>query len=93
MDGIVRIQLRELEALLVDRKITLDMDDAARTWLADKGYDPAYGARPLKRAIQKHVQNPLANLILDGTIEEGGVVHVTAGAGGLAINGEIVAAA
>jgi len=93
MDDIVRIQLRELEALLEDRKITLELDEAARTWLADKGYDPVYGARPLKRAIQRHVQNPLANLILDGTVEEGGVVHVTANSDGLSINGEIVAAA
>ncbi|MBT3703581.1 MAG: ATP-dependent chaperone ClpB [Alphaproteobacteria bacterium] len=93
MDGIVRIQLRDLEDLLEDRKISLELDEAARTWLADKGYDPAYGARPLKRAIQRHVQNPLANLILDGTIEEGDVVLVTANADGLAINGEIVAAA
>ena len=93
MDGIVRIQLRDLEALLEDRKISLDLDEAARKWLADKGYDPVYGARPLKRAIQKHVQNPLANLILDGTVEEGGVVHISAGSDGLSINGQIVAAA
>jgi ATP-dependent Clp protease ATP-binding subunit ClpB len=93
MDDIVKIQLRDLDALLEDRKISLELDDAARTWLADKGYDPVYGARPLKRAIQRHVQNPLANLILDGTVEEGGVVHVTANSDGLSINGEIVAAA
>jgi ATP-dependent Clp protease ATP-binding subunit ClpB len=93
MDGIVKIQLGDLEGLLEDRKIVLDLDEAARTWLADVGYDPVYGARPLKRAIQRYVQNPLANLILDGTIEDGGTVHVSAGPEGLVINGQIVAAA
>jgi len=93
MDGIVTIQLRYLDALLADRKITLELDAAASAWLADKGYDPVYGARPLKRAIQRHVQNPLANLILDGTISEGDTVTVSAGNEGLAINGRIVAAA
>ena len=60
-----------LQKLLADRKITLELDDAARTWLANKGYDPAYGARPLKRVIQKHVQDPLAEQILAGKIKDG----------------------
>ena len=93
MDGIVAIQLKYLEALLADRKIVLQLDEAAMAWLADKGYDPAYGARPLKRTIQRHVQNPLANLILDGTIADGETVVVTAGNDGLTINGQVVAAA
>ena len=93
MDGIVEIQLGYLDALLADRKIRLELDAAASAWLADKGYDPVYGARPLKRAIQRHLQNPLANLILDGAIAEGDTVNVTAGSEGLVINGQAVAAA
>ena len=69
MDGIVRIQLGLLEKRLEPRKIALDLDDTARTWLADKGYDPVYGARPLKRVIQKALQDPLAELLLAGTIQ------------------------
>ena len=60
MAAIVDIQFGRLQRLLVDRKIVLDLDSQARAWLADKGYDPVYGARPLKRAIQKAVQDPLA---------------------------------
>ena len=60
MKGIVEIQLRRLEALLAERKITLDITDAAKRWLAEAGYDPVYGARPLKRTIQKSLQDPLA---------------------------------
>ncbi len=60
MSKIVDIQLGRLRKLLEDRKITIELDDAARTWLANKGYDPVYGARPLKRVIQKHVQDPLS---------------------------------
>ena len=65
-----------LQKLLADRKITLDLDDAARNWLADKGYDPAYGARPLKRVIQKNVQDPLAEEILAGRIKDGETVEI-----------------
>jgi ATP-dependent Clp protease ATP-binding subunit ClpB len=93
MNGIVDIQLRRLSALLTDRKINLDLDAAAKTWLGDKGYDPVYGARPLKRVIQQELQNPLANLLLAGKIADGDSVHVTAGEGGLLINGELAAAA
>jgi len=79
MGGIVRIQLKRLENLLADRKIVLQFDDGALTWLADKGYDPAYGARPLKRVIQKEVQDPLAERILGGEILDGSTVRVIEG--------------
>ncbi|WP_425416990.1 ATP-dependent chaperone ClpB [Oricola indica] len=79
MGRIVKIQLRRLEDLLADRKITLKMDDAAMQWLAEKGYDPAYGARPLKRVIQKEVQDPLAEMILSGEILDGSTVNVLEG--------------
>jgi ATP-dependent Clp protease ATP-binding subunit ClpB len=79
MTAIVEIQLRRLQKLLDERKITLDLDPKARQWLADKGYDPAYGARPLKRVIQKAVQDPLAEKILGGEVKDGDQVKVTAG--------------
>ena len=79
MGGIVRIQLKRLENLLADRKIVLQFDDGALKWLADKGYDPAYGARPLKRVIQKEVQDPLAERILGGEILDGSTVRVIEG--------------
>jgi ATP-dependent Clp protease ATP-binding subunit ClpB len=87
MAGIVDIQLDRLRALLADRKITLDLDASARDWLAREGYDPVYGARPLKRVIQTHLQNPLATMLLEGGIHDGQTVHVMAGEGGLAIDG------
>lgn len=79
MGTIVAIQLQRLQALLADRKIVLKIDDDATNWLADKGYDPAYGARPLKRVIQKQVQDPLAEKILLGEILDGSTVRITAG--------------
>lgn len=79
MGAIVDIQLGRLQNLLSDRKITLDVEDDARNWLADKGYDPAYGARPLKRVIQKQVQDPLAEKILGGEILDGSLVDISAG--------------
>lgn len=79
MGAIVDIQLERLQNLLTDRKITLEIEDDARNWLADKGYDPAYGARPLKRVIQKQVQDPLAEKILSGDILDGSVVDISAG--------------
>jgi len=79
MGAIVDIQLERLRALLADRKIVLDLDEEAVHWLAEKGYDPVYGARPLKRAIQKHLQDPLAEKILAGEIPDGSTVKVTAG--------------
>jgi ATP-dependent Clp protease ATP-binding subunit ClpB len=85
MGAIVDIQMRRLQRLLEDRKIVLQLDEEARNWLADKGYDPAYGARPLKRVIQKHVQDPLAELILSGEIRDGETVPIHAGPMGLMI--------
>ncbi len=79
MGRIVAIQLKRLEDLLADRKIVLKLDEAALQWLADKGYDPAYGARPLKRVIQREVQDPLAELILSGEILDGSTVKVLEG--------------
>jgi ATP-dependent Clp protease ATP-binding subunit ClpB len=93
MSGIVAIQLRRLEALLADRKIALKLDQAALDWLAQAGYDPVYGARPLKRVIQRHLQNPLAGLILEGAVMDGDTVNVSAGEGGLIINDRLVEAA
>ena len=93
MGAIVDIQLGHLQDLLADRKISLELDDSARAWLADAGFDPVYGARPLKRAIQKSLQNPLAGLILDGTVNDGETVTVTAGPDGLMINGRAAQAA
>jgi len=90
MTRIVDIQLERLKKLLADRKITIQLDDKAREWLGDKGYDPAYGARPLKRVIQKYVQDPLAEMILMGKIHDGEVVKVSAGKDGLVINGVTV---
>jgi ATP-dependent Clp protease ATP-binding subunit ClpB len=90
MSAIVDIQVEQLQALLADRKIVLDLDEAAKSWLADKGYDPVYGARPLRRVIQRELQNPLASLVLEGRIADGDEVRVSVGEGGLAINGETV---
>jgi ATP-dependent Clp protease ATP-binding subunit ClpB len=90
MAGIVEIQLRHLETLLEDRKITLEITDTAKRWLAEAGYDPVYGARPLKRTIQRSLQDPLARQILEGTIREGDRVSIDAGEGGLLINGSAV---
>ncbi|MEN8195126.1 MAG: ATP-dependent chaperone ClpB, partial [Pseudomonadota bacterium] len=79
MTGIVEIQLGRLQALLADRKIALALDDAAKAWLGDAGYDPVYGARPLKRVIQNALQNTLAQMILEGAIADGETVNVSAG--------------
>jgi ATP-dependent Clp protease ATP-binding subunit ClpB len=85
MGAIVDIQMLRLAKLLADRKITLELETDARQWLADKGYDSAYGARPLKRVIQKHVQDPLAEMILAGKVKDGETVPVAVGPGGLMI--------
>ncbi|WP_037151849.1 ATP-dependent chaperone ClpB [Rhizobium freirei] len=79
MGAIVDIQLERLLKLLSERKITLELDEDARNWLANKGYDPVYGARPLKRVIQKYVQDPLAEQILSGQVPDGSMVKVTSG--------------
>jgi ATP-dependent Clp protease ATP-binding subunit ClpB len=93
MATIVDIQLERLRALLADRKITLEVDRSALEWLAAEGYDSTYGARPLKRVIQRSLQNPLAQLILEGAIGDGETVHVSAGRDGLTINGRMAEAA
>jgi ATP-dependent Clp protease ATP-binding subunit ClpB len=79
MGRIVDIQAKRLQTLLDDRKIELGLDDSAREWLSQRGYDPAYGARPLKRIMQKHLQDPLAERILSGKTPDGAHVSVSAG--------------
>ena len=93
MGRIVDIQMAHLRKLLEDRKIALVLEPKAREWLGDKGYDPAYGARPLKRVIQKSVQDPLAELILSGKIKDGETVTISVGRDGLAFNGTAIAQA
>jgi ATP-dependent Clp protease ATP-binding subunit ClpB len=88
MDGIVDIQLEILAKRLVGRKIELSVDPKAKTWLANQGYDPVYGARPLKRVIQKALQDELAELLLGGDVLDGSEVDVTADEHGLVINGK-----
>ena len=90
MGRIVDIQMQRLAKLLADRKIIVQLDDAAKEWLGKKGYDPAYGARPLKRVIQKFVQDPLAGMLLEGKIHDGDKVEITAGKDGLMFNGAAV---
>jgi ATP-dependent Clp protease ATP-binding subunit ClpB len=98
MGGIVDIQMARLIKRLADRKIMLTLDDSARDWLADKGYDPVYGARPLKRAIQKYIQDPLAEDLLAGRVNDGDTVIAREQDGGIVFDvvrdsGEAVAAA
>jgi ATP-dependent Clp protease ATP-binding subunit ClpB len=93
MTNIVAIQLQHLKALLADRKINLELDQAATAWLANEGYDSVYGARPLKRVIQRSLQNTLAGMILEGAVKEGETVHVSADNKGLTINGALAEAA
>ena len=93
MTKIVDIQMARLVKLLEDRKITIELEPSAREWLADKGWDPAYGARPLKRVIQKSVQDPLAEMILSGRIKDGEKVVISAGKQGLTFNGKLAEAA
>jgi len=93
MDGIVTIQLARLVKLLNERDIAISLDTAAKARLADQGYDPVYGARPLKRVIQTLLQNPLAGMILEGRVNDGDTVEVSASDDGLVINGERAEAA
>ncbi|MDP2212676.1 AAA family ATPase, partial [Phenylobacterium sp.] len=85
MDNIVGIQLQRVEKMLADRRMTLTLDASAMTWLGDKGYDPVYGARPLKRVIQKALIDPIARKLLAGDLEDGAVIDVRAGEDGLTI--------
>ncbi len=93
MATIVDIQLARLRGMLADRKIGLELDDRAMEWLAAEGYDPVYGARPLKRVIQRSLQNPLAGLLLEGTLRDGEAVHVSATRDGLLLNERVADAA
>ncbi|MFN3213126.1 MAG: ATP-dependent chaperone ClpB [Henriciella sp.] len=87
IDHIVDIQIARLGSLLKDRKMSVELSEAARQWLADRGYDPVYGARPLKRVIQKELQDPLARLLLEGRIHDGETIKVDAEADSLTLNG------
>ena len=89
MDGIVKIQLARLKRRLADRKINLELSDDALTWLADEGYDPVFGARPLKRVIQRALQNPLAEMLLGGDVGDGATVSVVAGPDGLLVDDRV----
>ena len=91
MDGIVTIQLARLQKRLAGRKITLELDETARKWLADEGYDPVFGARPLKRVIQRALQDPLAEMLLAGEVADDSTVPVHAGADGLIIGDRVTA--
>jgi ATP-dependent Clp protease ATP-binding subunit ClpB len=86
MDNIVRIQLKRLEQLLADRRMAISLDDGALHWLAERGYDPVYGARPLKRVIQKELVDNIARKLLAGELEDGQVIEVGSSGDGLAIN-------
>jgi ATP-dependent Clp protease ATP-binding subunit ClpB len=90
---IVDLEVNKVRERLIEHAITLEMTDDSRDWLADKGYDPAYGARPLKRVIQKAVQDPLAEMILSGKIRDGEKVVISANRQGITFNGEVAAAA
>jgi ATP-dependent Clp protease ATP-binding subunit ClpB len=92
MDKIVDIQIARLDRLLADRKIAVTLDAKAREWLANAGYDPVYGARPLKRVIQRRLQDPLAQLLLEGKVSDGAEVKVGASKTGLTIDGQEFAA-
>ena len=85
MGPIVDIQVSRVQKLLADRKVTLNLTDAARAWLGRVGYDPVYGARPLKRAVQKYLQDPLADAILRGDVVDGTTVKVDEGDGALVL--------
>ena len=89
MTGIVEIQLGRLQKRLAQRKIGLELDEGAEKWLADEGYDPVYGARPLKRVIQRQLQDPLAEMLLAGDVADGDAVPVSAGADGLIVGGKV----
>ena len=89
MGGIVDIQLARLSKRLAKQSITLDVDADAKTWLADEGYDPVFGARPLKRVIQRALQDQLAEMLLAGDLGEGATISVTAGPEGLMIGDRV----
>ncbi|MFM6854869.1 MAG: AAA family ATPase, partial [Sphingopyxis sp.] len=86
MGGIVDIQVARVQKLLADRKIRIELSDGARAWLGRVGYDPVYGARPLKRAVQRHLQDPLADRLLRGDVADGATISITDGDGQLAFD-------
>jgi ATP-dependent Clp protease ATP-binding subunit ClpB len=88
MAAIVEIQLGRLRKLLAEKQIAVELDEGAREWLAEAGYDPAYGARPLKRVIQRSLQDRLAGLLLEGRVKDGDRLTVTAGPDGLEVTPE-----
>ena len=90
MTDIVEIQMNRLRKLLSERKVTLKIDSKALQWLANRGYDPVYGARPLKRVIQRSLQNPLATLLLEGKVKDGDTVEIGVAGGELTVAGERV---
>jgi len=83
MAPIVKIQVGRVQKLLADRKITIDLTEAAKRWLGRVGYDPVYGARPLKRAVQRYLQDPLAEKLLAGEVPDGSTVTIDEGEGAL----------
>ena len=85
---IVDLQVESLQARLTDRRLTLEVSDAAKAWLAEAGFDPAYGARPLRRAIQRSIENPLARRLLAGNLAAGGTMRIDVADGQLTFNGE-----
>ena len=91
MSGIVDIQLARLDKRLAGRKIALELEDGAKAWLAEEGYDPVFGARPLKRVIQRALQDPLAEMLLAGDVMDGDSIAVSAGSEGLIIGDRIAA--
>ncbi|MCE0507378.1 ATP-dependent chaperone ClpB [Roseivivax sp. GX 12232] len=91
MGGIVEIQIARLVKRLASRKVALELDESAKAWLADEGYDPVFGARPLKRVIQRALQDPLAEMLLAGEISDGTTVPVSAGSDGLVIGDKVAA--
>jgi ATP-dependent Clp protease ATP-binding subunit ClpB len=90
MADIVRIQLRRLEKVLADRELSLDLDDRARAELARRGYDPSYGARPLKRVIQKDLQDPIARLVLQGDVNAGDAIKISFDGNDFLFNGQAI---
>jgi ATP-dependent Clp protease ATP-binding subunit ClpB len=90
MDQIVKIQLQRVEKLLAERRMTIDLDPEAVNWMAERGYDPVYGARPLRRVIQTELMDPIARKLLAGEIEDGSVIHVGLGDGALTIGRAVV---
>ena len=89
MSAIVDIQLNILAKRLNSRNIQIDLDGSAKAWLANEGYDPVFGARPLKRVIQNAIQNPIAEMLLSGDIDDNDIVHVTAGSDGLVVGDRV----